>query len=248
MNIPNIHWLEDGKAFEAQWRSHSGTPPATRVVVTDGKMTADEAYGLACQGTSLLWRGDFQEARQMLTALGKRADRNKRPRTSAANSPGGTSIANSADAFHQYRQARSQRARTLNALLIPLNDDYSIPLRRAPDIRQACVEAYGPAETASVTSLRGLQGVIGAHEWRTERHRACRGRRPNSSALRCLCADPPRVRGPHRYDASARREQLNKRCFRYRHGHRCARRGTCTAWYRTRGRDGSRATRAGVCA
>ena len=53
-------------------------------------------------------------------------------------------------------------------MLIPLNDDYSIPLRRAPDIRQACAEAYGPAETASVTSLRALLGVIGAHEWRTK--------------------------------------------------------------------------------
>jgi SAM-dependent methyltransferase len=121
-------------------------------------MTADEAYGLACQGTALLWRGDFQAARQLLTALGNRADRRKRRSR--------TSIVNSADAFHLYRQARSQRARTLGALLIPLNDDYSIPLRRAPDIRQACAEAYGPAETASVTSLRGLQGVIGAHEWR----------------------------------------------------------------------------------
>jgi SAM-dependent methyltransferase len=163
-SIPIIHWLEDGKAFEARWRSHSDTPPATRVVVADGKMTADEAYGLACQGTALLWRGDFQEARQMLTALGNRADRPQRKsRTSAA-----TSNTNSAEAFHLYRQARSQRARTLNALLIPLNDDYSIPLRRAPDIRQACAEAFGPAEAASVTSLRALQGVIGAHEWRTK--------------------------------------------------------------------------------
>jgi SAM-dependent methyltransferase len=163
-SVPIIHWLEDGKAFEAQWRSHNGTPPPTRVVVADGKMTADEAYGLACQGSALLWRGDFQEARQMLRALGNRADRpQRRPRTSTA-----ASIANPAEAFHLYRQARSQRARTLNALLIPLNDDYTIPLRRAPDIRQACVEAYGPAETASVTSLRALLGVIGAHEWRTK--------------------------------------------------------------------------------
>ncbi|HEX6508005.1 MAG TPA: class I SAM-dependent methyltransferase, partial [Chloroflexota bacterium] len=120
--------------------------------------------GLACQGTSLLWRGDFQAARQMLSALGKRADRPQRKsRTSAA-----TAIASPAEAFHFYRRARSQRARTLNALLIPLNDDYTIPLRRAPDIRQACLEAYGPAKTASVTSLRALLGLIGAHEWRTK--------------------------------------------------------------------------------
>jgi SAM-dependent methyltransferase len=162
--IPIIHWLEDGKAFEARWRSHSDMPPAARVVVADEKMTADEAYGLACQGAALLWRGDFQAARQMLTALGKRADRRKRSSRTSAASP----MSDPAGAFHLYRQARSQRARTLNALLIPLNDDYSIPLPRAPDIRQACAEAYGPAETASVTSLRALQGVIGAHEWRTK--------------------------------------------------------------------------------
>jgi SAM-dependent methyltransferase len=162
--MANIHWLEDGKSFEAQWRSHNGTPPATHVIVADGKMTADHAYGLACQGTALLWRGDFQEARQMLTALGNRADRpQRRSRTSAA-----TSMAGSAAAFHLYRQASSQRARTLNALLIPLNDDYTIPLRRAPDVRQACMEAYGPDRAASVTSLRALLGVIGAHEWRTK--------------------------------------------------------------------------------
>ncbi len=100
----------------------------------------------------------------MLSALGKRADRRQRKsRTSATDS-----VTTSPEAFHLYRQARSQRARTLNALLIPLNDDYLIPLRRAPDIRQACAEAYGPPETASVTSLRALLGVIGAHEWRTK--------------------------------------------------------------------------------
>lgn len=162
--VPTLHWIEDGKAFEARWRSHSDVAPPTRVVAADGRMTADEAYGLACQGTAILWRGDFQEARQMLSALGKRADRRQRKsRTSATDS-----VTTSPEAFHLYRQARSQRARTLNALLIPLNDDYLIPLRRAPDIRQACAEAYGPPETASVTSLRALLGVIGAHEWRTK--------------------------------------------------------------------------------
>jgi methylase of polypeptide subunit release factors len=39
-------------------------------------------------------------------------------------------------------------------------------LRRAPDVRQACTEAYGPATDASIASLRALLGVIGAHEWR----------------------------------------------------------------------------------
>jgi SAM-dependent methyltransferase len=133
------------------------------VVIADDHITADDAYGLACQGTALLWRGDFQNARQMLLALASRADRQPRKPGKSAASSRPTSPA---EAFHLYRQARSQRARTLGALLVPLDEDYGIPLRRAPDIRQACVEAYGPAEGPSVASLRALLGLIGAHEWR----------------------------------------------------------------------------------
>jgi SAM-dependent methyltransferase len=162
-SIPTIHWLEDGKACQARWLSHSDAPPPARVVVADGTMTADEAYGVACQGTGLLWRGDFQEARQLLTALTRRADRRRRHARNPVSAH-----THAAEAFHLYRQARSQRARTLNALLIPLNDDYSIPLRRAPDIRQACVEAYGAAQSAAVAPLRALLGVVGAHEWRAK--------------------------------------------------------------------------------
>jgi methylase of polypeptide subunit release factors len=164
MSPPLVRWLQDGETFEALWRLESAVPPPERVIVADGNLTADEAYGLACQGFAILWRGDFQQARQMLNALASRADRaiNKSRRAAAG------SLVGSADAFHAHRQARSQRARTLAALLIPLNDDYSIPLRRAPDIREACVEAYGPAQRSSVASLRALLGVIGAHEWRTK--------------------------------------------------------------------------------
>jgi len=41
-------------------------------------------------------------------------------------------------------------------------------MRRAPDIRQACAEAYGPGGGPSIASLRALLGLIGAHEWRTK--------------------------------------------------------------------------------
>ncbi|HET9651877.1 MAG TPA: class I SAM-dependent methyltransferase, partial [Usitatibacter sp.] len=72
-------------------------------------------------------------------------------------------------AFNLERQARAQRARTLGMLLVPLEADYTIALRRAPDIREACIEAYGPpapdGET-SLVALREVLGLIGAHEWR----------------------------------------------------------------------------------
>ena len=43
---------------------------------------------------------------------------------------------------------------------------HGIPLRRAPDARLACEQAYGPADAPYVASLRELLGLIGAYEWR----------------------------------------------------------------------------------
>jgi len=158
-----IQWTEAGEARSARWRSERGAPPPARVAIADDGMTADDAYGLAGQGTALLWRGDFQNARQMLIALASRADIRVRKRRSVASASPPASLAG---AFHAHRQVRSQRARTLGALLVPLDADYAIPLRRAPDIRQACREAYGPPEEPSVVSLREVLGLVGAHEWR----------------------------------------------------------------------------------
>lgn len=159
---PVIAWTEDDAPQSARWRSESGHPPPKRVVVADDTITADVAYRLACEGTGLLWRSDFQNARQLLGALTRRIERKPRKSAVAAKAPPASPV----QAFHLHRQAQSQRARTLGMLLIPLDADYGIPLRRAPDMRQACLEAYGPADGPSVVSLRELQGLIGAHEWR----------------------------------------------------------------------------------
>jgi methylase of polypeptide subunit release factors len=150
-----ICWNEAGQEHRALWRSESGTAPPKRVQIADDRMTADAAYRLASEGTALLWRGDFQNARQLLQALARRTDR--KPRKPAASPT---------EAFHFNRQAQSQRARTLGMLLLPCDENYCIPLRRAPDVQLACNEAWGRAESASVFSLRELLGLIGAHEWR----------------------------------------------------------------------------------
>lgn len=156
---PLIHWSDAGQERSAYWRSERGVPPPKTVLVTDDRIRADEAYGLACQGSAMLWRSDFQNARQLLVALAARADRK------AGRSSAGEAQPLSAELFHRVRQARAQRARTLSMLLIELDADYGIALRRAPDVREACLHAYGPADGASVVSLRELMGVIGAHQW-----------------------------------------------------------------------------------
>lgn len=157
MSGPVVSWTEAGGARSARWRSQSGALPPKRIVIAGDRTTADAAYRLACEGTAILWRGDFQNARQLLQALARRAD--SKPLKPAASPT---------ETFHLYRQAQSQRARTLGMLLLPFAHDYTIPLRRAPDVRQACLEAYGPGEEEgrSVASLRELLGLIGAHEWR----------------------------------------------------------------------------------
>jgi len=160
-----IEWNEQGEVRSARWRSESGAAAPRRVELADDTLSADTAYRLACAGTGLLWRGDFQNARQLLQALMRRTDR--KPAKAAAKAAQKMAAATPAEQFHLHRQAQSQRARTLGTLLIPVEGDYSIALRRAPDWRAACTEAWGPASgEASVVSLRELLGIVGAHEWR----------------------------------------------------------------------------------
>ncbi len=155
----SIGWVEAGKTHEALWRSEAGVAAPKKVLVADDTLTADAAYRLACEGTAILWRGDFQNARQLLQALSRRIDNSARRKTSKAEST-------PAETFHLHRQSQSQRARTLGMVLLPLEADYRIPLRRAPEVSAACTEAYGEAEAPSVVSLREVLGLIGAHEWR----------------------------------------------------------------------------------
>lgn len=184
---PVVEWTEADQPRSARWRSENGTPPPRRVVIADDRTKADDAYRSACEGTALLWRGDFHNARQLLTALARRIDR--RPRKAPP--------ADVTQAFHLHRAAQNHRARILGMLLVPLDATLAVPLHRAPDVREACTRAYGPAEsaageaagenagettgetsgqtgdtaegadpTASLVSLRELLGLIGANEWR----------------------------------------------------------------------------------
>ena len=193
---PIIRWTEpNGMSSAARWRSEAGLPPHLRVQVADEQMSADTAYRLACEGTALLWRGDFQNARQMLIAMAKRADEksrnakkankaNKANKVDTANAktkktnPNVTDInskqaapLSAIDAFNQHRLAQSQRARTLGMLLIPMAGDYTVLLSRAPDLQRAFIDAYGmPGKDGhsgdAVVSMRELLGIVGAHEWR----------------------------------------------------------------------------------
>ncbi len=155
MTHPMLEWQEGDVTRSLRWQSESGLRPPKRVVIADDTLNADSAFRLASEGTGLLWRGDFQNARQLLQALTRRIERKPRKTSDIPR-----------ESFNLHRQAQSQRARTLGMLLVEVDADYGIGLRRAPDIRLACNEAYGASSGAFVVPLREILGLIGAHEWR----------------------------------------------------------------------------------
>lgn len=163
---PRIACPGAGDWAEADWRSAAGLPPPHRVVPADDALGADAAYRLACEGTALLWLGDYHNARQLLQAMARRfeasAQKGKRGRRAGA----AAAAPSPADAFNAYRMRQAQRARTLGMLLVPLDAGHRLALRRAPEVSEACAEVHGAATRPYALSLRELLGLIGAHEWR----------------------------------------------------------------------------------
>lgn len=168
-----VQWSENETSRQARWLSASDHKPPVRMVIVDDKTTADEAYRLACAGTSMLWRGDFHNARQLMQAMTRRIDRahersEKRKSSKAAKlSDPSKAVLN---LFHQQRQTTTQRARLLSRVLLELDADYISPLRRAPEVSEACTAAFGrldnTVDESCVLSFRDLQGALGAAGWR----------------------------------------------------------------------------------
>ncbi len=121
----------------------------------DDRTTADDALRRIRAGESLLYGGDFRNARQLLAALGRRLT----PRPSPGTQP--------AEAFRKERHRRREAHLLLQRLLVPVEAGWRIPLVRAPDVAEALTEALGPPpEGGGLLPLREVLGAVGAHEWR----------------------------------------------------------------------------------
>ncbi|NMG02489.1 methyltransferase [Azoarcus taiwanensis] len=160
-STPMLEWEEAGVPRRARWQSAAGLPPPRRVMIVDDSLDADTAWRLACEGTALLWRGDYHNARQLRQAIARRIERGGKRKRDRTRPGEDTSRA----AFDRYRLAQSQRARILGMLLIPVEAGYRVPLRRAPDVAPACEAAFGEGEDDFVMSLSELLGLLGAHQW-----------------------------------------------------------------------------------
>lgn len=166
----HITWQEAGKSKSACWQSVANNPAPKRITPIDDTLKADIAYKMACEGNAMLWRGDFQNAKQLSIAISRRID-NRTTKPKALNKAWQAAKAaievSSKERFHLYRKNQIERARTLGMLLLELSHDYKLPYERAPDVQAACEQAFGKPQgkEALVISLRELLGVVGAYEW-----------------------------------------------------------------------------------
>ncbi|MFD2796975.1 methyltransferase [Promicromonospora vindobonensis] len=178
-----VRWSENGAPRSARWRSENSTPAPARVVVVDDATTAKAAYRMAHGGTGLLWRGDFHNARQLLRAMDRLHERSRSARTRGRTSGStrrDTVGSGTAALFHRHRAERAERARLLGSLLVLLEPDHTLALRRAPDVREAADHAYGTAGNGiddgadaqpdgdtggTCVALTELVGVLSAYQW-----------------------------------------------------------------------------------
>ncbi len=160
MTENTVSWQEKNKAQSAVWQSEAGNPPPKKIQIADDTTSAKDAYKLVCEGTAYLYKGDFQNAKQMLQAITRKFD--IKPIAPAENLT---------QAFHQHRARQIQRASITNKILIELNHG-ACDLKRAPDVKDAVAGAIivnsklDKVPPKMVLSLRELLGMIGAHEWR----------------------------------------------------------------------------------
>ena len=160
--LMTLRWQHNGTEHQARWISEAALPPPAQIVVTDDTCSADAAFRLIREGNALLWQGDYQNARNLLQALARRAD--KAPRRGNLPTP-----STAAEAFAEHRLKQGRRANILGSLLIPLTADYQIPLRRGQNVAEACTAGLGPVQPDAgdaIISLRGLLALVSAYEWR----------------------------------------------------------------------------------
>lgn len=160
-----IDWSENDQPHQAVWQSVQGWSAPKVLVSADDTLSADRAFRLINGGTGLVWRGDFQNGKQLLAALKRRLGKQKPP-SSDIGYP---------ERFHLIRQARSQQARLLGLLLMPLAENFQLTHRRAPSIAAACQAAYADKGMQTISQapamlmpLTELIGVLSAHEWQRQ--------------------------------------------------------------------------------
>lgn len=132
-----------------EWRSETDVEKPAALAEVDDRLTADQALRRVRKREVLLYQGDFHNAKQLLAAMQRRL--------------GGRT----AQSFEAQRHEKGLEAELLHRLVVVLDPQYRLSLRRAPDVAQVCREVWGDAKGATtVVALKTLLGMASASEWR----------------------------------------------------------------------------------
>ena len=134
---PSItRWKTATEAHEARWRSESGLAAPAELHPVDDRLPASTAYGRVRSGEVLLYTGDYRNAMQLLSALGRRLER-ALEREARRRQPGSL-----AEAFHAERRARLAEHDLLSRVVVSLDAEYRLQLASAPDVQELCQQIW----------------------------------------------------------------------------------------------------------
>jgi predicted RNA methylase len=161
-HYPSIEWEHLSIQYKSSWYSEAGLPVPQKILLIDDTITAKQAIEFARQHIGLLWIGDYQNGRNLLQAISRRLE--KPPRVGSQKK-----LTNPQEIFIAHRQQQGYKAQILGQILISLNKDFVIELRRAQDVALACKEVLGDIQEPFVMPLKQLLAIVSAHEWRKKK-------------------------------------------------------------------------------
>lgn len=70
-----LTWQEQGQTRQAPWRNTAAQKPPAAIAVAEAGLSAKAALKSFRQGQALLWRGDYHQAVQLLSAVKRQRSR-----------------------------------------------------------------------------------------------------------------------------------------------------------------------------
>jgi SAM-dependent methyltransferase len=153
MPMPPPSIAVPGSAAPVVWLSDDAPPPGEQHIQVAGDQTTAQDALRRLRRDWLVYRGNYKNARQLLSALGRRLER----RRENAKTP--------LELFRSERQNRQLEHETLSRLLVELDGAYRLSLAASPTVAEACRWRWGETAGPNLVPLRQLLGVVGAHEW-----------------------------------------------------------------------------------
>ncbi len=149
---PDIRFTDE--ATQLLWRSESDAPAPLKLTRVGDRLNAQAALKRV-KGETLLYEGDFRNAKQLLAAMTRKLNGGRRPEHRSA-----------LEEFRAERAARLREHETLSRIVVKLDPKYRLAqLKNSPDVAEACTALWGPAALSTVVPLKALIGMLGAAEW-----------------------------------------------------------------------------------